>query len=462
MSQPAQKNQTQAQSNSREKHHTSLLSSFQKFFNVSTLFSHNNNNKEVLPVEPTEEQKALDNRKTELITQAGAFLEANALIPFAKMIAKGYQPVLEQQALFNQNFNELIKNKDFAKLAALVETGMPLRPEHYVSLMLCPQVQLFCLPFEYLDNMIAEVKLNPNETRSYCCTIGQALKNYGSDESYNRSLFEYVHRHIDLLSAFFEPGKESAQDRNVFDINQQDINSFFALSQSIATKADIGAMFDYMVKPLSITEYSEWIAQLGKIKNYTMNDKQGFAYENPVRVRLRQSVESWSDLVGVLYQNLNTKFEERFANTIETILDETATVYLDDYLTLKASEESIKNSQHYSIDMLSEQTRHLVQTIRSQYDTLNQSFKKLNEEDKFNLKTLVKDKLPKYINDFLSMKEEYRTTMVNAQGKNAQTLLDESLINISEHLQQIEVHLNEDNLKELSVGAKYTQAKNRF
>jgi hypothetical protein len=457
-----QSNETQndfsKSSSETENKNNSLLSSFHKFFNVSSFFG-NPKDKQTL-FEPDEKQQALDNRKAELTVQAGAFLDAHALVPFAKMVAKGYQPDLEQQALFSQNFNALIKNKDFAKLASLVETGMPLKPEHYVALMLSPQIQLFCLPFENLDYVIAEVKRVPNETRSYCCAIGVVLKNYSHDESYNRHLYDYMHHHIALLSAFFEPGKESTQNRHVFNINQQDIDAFFALSQIIAVKGDINAMFDCMVKPLSITEYSEWIAQLDKVKDYQMNTTQGFAYENAVR--LERAVESWSSLVEALYNNLNTHFEARFANTIETILDETATVYMDDYLTLKASEESIKNSQHYSIDMLSGNTRDLVQTIRNQYDTLNQNFIKLNEEDQFNLKTLVKDKLPKYINDFLSMKEEYRTTMVNAQGKNAQSLLDESLINISSHLQQIEVRLNENNLKELSVGAKYTQAKNRF
>lgn len=448
-----QSNRTQTDS-SNDAEDNSLLSSFHKFFNVSSFFGSNKKN---LPAETNEEQKALDKRKVELTAQASAFLDAHALIPFAKMVSKGYQPVAAQQNLFNQEFNTLIKAKDFGKLVAIIETGMPLSCEHYVALMLCPQIQLFCLPFEELDNMIAEVKRVPNETRSHCCTIGQALKHHGNDESYNRHLYDYIHHHVALLGAFFDPGKESTQEKNLFDINQQDIHAFFALSQSIALKGDIHAMFDYMVKPLSITEYSEWIAQLDKVKHYKMNDKQGLSYDNAVS--LGQAVESWSSLVDALYSNLNDKFEARFANTIETILDETASVYMEQYLTQKASEESIKNSQHYSVDMLPEQTRHLVKTIREHYDVLNQNFLRLDEMDKHNLKTLVQEKMPKYINDFLSMNEEYRTTMVNAQGKNAQTLLNESMSNILENLKHIEMRLNEDNLKELSVGAKYTKAK---
>lgn len=101
-----------------------------------------------------------------------------------------------------------------------------------------------------------------------------------------------------------------------------------------------------------------------------------------------------------------------------------------------------------------------VNNITLLHSMLEKHYVRLDETDQHNLKALVIDKLPRYIADFLLMKKEYRTSLVNVQGKNAHELLMESLGNIETHLQGIEVRANEAQLKELSVAARYTQAKN--
>lgn len=100
-----------------------------------------------------------------------------------------------------------------------------------------------------------------------------------------------------------------------------------------------------------------------------------------------------------------------------------------------------------------------VQAIHLLHNHIEKHYTRIDAIERHNANRLVQERLPQYIADFLLMKKEYRTSLVNTQGKNAQTLLEESLANISTHLQQIEMRANEAQLKELSVAARYTEAQ---
>lgn len=456
-------NEQQFEANSTSHSDTSLMQGFQRFFKVSGFF--NSEQRQVQQAQRQQEMKAQrehDNRKEALAEQADYFLKAQALNSFGKMLAKGYEPTDEQEETFNQVFHAFINEKQFDKIAQLIETGMTLKPEHYASLMLNNKVMYYCLPFESLDKMkqteefnetmyANQYELSPQDKEVFF-TIGQALKSHSQDKNYNRRLFKQFMGHIHKIEQFFSHTNEKGSNR--FIIGGESLPAFCMLAGKIQIPSSSISFFDYVVQPLSIKEYSELLEKTNTVKNYTVQTEEGKSKGN-----LAVGNEKWSCLINAFHHNLGTYFDSRFSLEIDKILDETESLYMDTYLAKKASEESVKNSQKFTLEMLPVSTKNLVQAIRQQYDALSQELIRLDESDKHDLKALVQEKLPKYINDFLSMKEEYRTTMVNAQGKNAQNLLEESLSNISEHLKNMEVRLNEDNLKELSVGAKYTKAK---
>lgn len=453
----------------------SLVEQFQKFFKVgrfNTDFTQNQNNE--MTQAQKEQQQKHNERLEALQQQADYFLQAQALSSFAKMVAKGYEATSDQEEKFNTLFEQAVDEKHYDKISSIIEAGMTIKPAHYTYLMLNNKVRTACLPFDKLESLIEPEKTistgldSPdfidfnNKDAHHFYVIGKALRACSEDNVYNRKLFKQFMIHINSIKDLFS--ENISKKTQKVDMLQSDLIQFCKLSGKFEINQSLLKAFDYMSQPLSLKEYSELLEKMNVIKDYRVNtsnlDYNGKESNNVKNLAMGN--ENWSRLANAFHYRLSTNFEQHFSHDIEKIMDETQNLYMDKFLAQKASEESVKNSQKYSLDMLPSDTRNLVQAIRHQYDALSHSgnIERMNEIDTHDLKTLVQEKLPKYINDFLSMKEEYRTTMTNAQGKNAQVLLNEALGNIAENLKNIEVRLNEDNLKELSVGAKYTKAKN--
>jgi hypothetical protein len=456
---------------SQNTHSNTLVKQFQKFFNVSGFFNADQRQvREDMSNAQIQQQKERDNRIEELREQADYFLQAQALSSFAKMMSKGYEPTSAQEDKFNTLFEQSVDEKRYDKIADMIESGMQLKPNHYVYLIFNNKTRTLCLPFSTLDSLLKPEEDNQpgldsprfhisDKDRQIFYVIGKALQACSEDDVYNRRLFKQFMTHINSINTLFS--ESTSKKTQTVNMLQSDLIEFCKLSGKFEVNQSLLNAFDYMAQPLSLKEYSELLEKMNLIKDYRVNTsnldyngKESNNFKN-----LAMGNESWSRLANAFHHRLSTRFEQHFSRDIDRIMDETQNLYMDKFLAQKASEESVKNSQKYSLEMLPSDTRKVVETIRQQYDGLSAQMTRLDQNDLHDLKGLVQEKLPKYINDFLSMKEEYRTTMVNAQGKNAHDLLNESLANIAENLKQIEVRLNEDNLKELSVGAKYTKAK---
>jgi hypothetical protein len=404
-----------------------LSHKFQRFFKLTSVFRNSST-----PV--SADNATLIEQKKAIEEQANQILVAKALIPFAKLVSNGYEPTAHQNNLFNQTFSEWVDKDEWSALAELIKCGHSLNASCYCKLMLDCTVQKKCLSFE-----------QKTDTSEFMY-IQNGLKQASENSEYNITLFKQFRKKMESLNQIF----------NISYLSVDNINDYYKEANILNIEPSFEKVIPFMVQEMPLSEYSKTISWLTSIKNQAI-DASGWNSEFNFKVERINKV--WQNICNSLLDYMTHNLEHHFSSQLDTLMSNTQAVYMDSYLAKKAGEESVKNSQSYNMGMLPQNEKNLVENIRLQYETLLPHYAKLNEEDQFNLKTLVQEKLPKYINDFLSMKEEYRTTMVNAQGKNAQALLNESLANISENLQQIDIRLNENNLKELSVGAKYTKAK---
>ncbi len=76
---------------------------------------------------------------------------------------------------------------------------------------------------------------------------------------------------------------------------------------------------------------------------------------------------------------------------------------------------------------------------------------------KYNLNNLWNKRLPEIIGKFLSIDTDYRTSLKNIEGKNAQELMMESLGSIKNNIKQLTLESENKKLNELSVTNRYVK-----
>ena len=137
-------------------------------------------------------------------------------------------------------------------------------------------------------------------------------------------------------------------------------------------------------------------------------------------------------------------------------INKTKEVYSSNYfknLTLEASEQSIKSFDFTSLPAQA-------QTILSEIYQLGQKLPNysLNQDQKFDFTNITQKRVPEVLKKYLNIDPEYRTTLTNSEGKNAQDLMIESLGNYQSKLQNIIQGINEDKLQDLSATKRYSKS----
>jgi hypothetical protein len=429
---------------------------FERFL---TLFksedSHQNQNKNLSPKEQALEK------------QAQVFLDSDMIDLFVKMQTNGYAPTVAQTELFEKKLVSKINynySREVLWLEELVNLGYELSPTIYTTLMMNDDFQnnweYFCDRRAFINPYGSYARYTPEqrlketlpelEDSKQPNLIAQMIELSKKPEYYQPAFDTWIERFRNIR-AYCEPCVKRYNDDNHALINQ----SFKGIAGALHMRAILLAHLD-MGQYIELSNELVQSASKDIFPNVSKNvsDKVG---------RNMQTINSsWPANILPFYKMMQEEFKVLYANDIDGILNETKSVFIENYLAQRAAKESLNLAKDYSISQLPQAEQDLLNQIKEQYARLVPHYKSMNEEDKHNLNHLVVDKLPVIINRYLSMNEEYRQTMVNSQGKNAQELLHESLSNIEAHLQKINLNINELNLKELSVSARYTEQKNRF
>lgn len=171
-------------------------------------------------------------------------------------------------------------------------------------------------------------------------------------------------------------------------------------------------------------------------------------------VREMSYKESCDKHIKTLLEQLNEDFQKCFKDKADNLLQRTKAAYIEDRvekLTIKSLEEKTKN---FSVRRLPKKAGDMVLAIEQKC----QKLKDVNDvEIQFAVENTIEKVLPETLRKYLSIDEEYRTTLTNNKGKNAEDLLMESLQNIEEKLSKFLENKNEVKLKELEINAVYTK-----
>lgn len=351
--------------------------------------------------------------------QADLFLEADNLPSYIKMMSEGYQPTKNQSDRLTQIINNFLVNPRGSNL----DEGKGIK---YVEDLLKLGLQL------NFDN-IHHLFLYP--------------------QYYNNDFFKNIH---------------TAKESNLYSDNYYWSKSLVNIDKQVKQLMESPDFPDYL--------FSKFISDLNNKKNnyhqiFQVSDKypRVLNYYSPILVNNPElllknvSFKDFNKIYEILqsknihdhiaiFNEIINNYYSKDINNLLTITKQNYTSELLENLTI----QKINNDKHL-LTHLPKEALDTIENIEAIFQKIQ--IKKLNNpNDLEQLNNMIKKRIPEVLSKFLTIDEEYRTTLKNTQGLNAQELMLESLKNIHCIFEKIHKEINQESVHSLSVTNRYTKA----
>lgn len=143
-----------------------------------------------------------------------------------------------------------------------------------------------------------------------------------------------------------------------------------------------------------------------------------------------------------------------FIEEKKNIINEIRLADLNQYCVNKLHQKLDNNL--LSLDnQLPKEAHNMISQITHNYNLLKKSTTN-RDFNHIDLDKIYTEKLPDILNKYISIDPEYRLSLTNIQGKNAEELMIMSLSNVHEVLLDEIKNINKDKLSELSVVQRHT------
>lgn len=391
--------------------------------------------------------------------QAQSFLDSEMFDLYFKMQKEGYKPSLSQQ---NQMDKKLLKKFDESQksiyecawLSGMIDDGLILSPLVYTTLLTS---QYFASSLNGIKNSIDNPGDNkPDQIAFYTRykSLSNHLEELSEKPEYQKAFMDKWQEMSQNIAQYCKKGMKPISDRD----------GFHYLIQSCMGDALAPLhVKNLLYKGKNLDEYMQCIEDLKNLAEKPVFKRENVWFNKSYGNRHRSSLNlSWKANLERHYKEMEANVKSIYANRIEDTLTETRETFQENYVqvqTEKTVKDIINNSDCVQ---LPENVQAIIETIQLQYQQIMPHYDELFENNKTDIDKLIEKEIPFAVKRYLTMDEEYRQTMVNAQGKNAAELLEQSLTHISEMLGKTILRINEMNLNELSVSARYTKEKNRI
>lgn len=191
---------------------------------------------------------------------------------------------------------------------------------------------------------------------------------------------------------------------------------------------------------------------MSKIKSYSPTTNHKYYAENIQDVNL----EFFDEFLNDFNKIIEKKFESGKDELINTARQLNSGKFLEDKIHTSVIEHILSVERE-----LPQEAQAILKRINDKYYSLSK--KDLDQELSHAVENLYENRLPEVLKKFMVIDKEYRIELTNIQGKNAEQLMLESLINIEEVLTTQIKSANEARLSDLSVTQRYTSAvKNKM
>lgn len=376
-------------------------SKFKKFFSLFWLF--NNTSLKIT------KEKSLP---TPFEQQAGIFLTSGNYEAYIKMLNEGYIPTQNQAKIVDRRIHDLFFNRihpddgyrydlhnDLIALENLLSIGYQLKQKDVI---------LFFMKIN--DTILVD-----NEK---FFTANKNLKLYTMDESH-----EYPHL--------------SEQIRNIIktkDFSEKLSNAFkLTLENKTVNFSENFMPFSFILKT----------APELLLKNITLPDFLELNNKFIKRTATNDQQDIMNNIINQYYSNEMKPF---YMNIKEK--------YTTDFL-----ESMMVNKVKKDIDTLKEIPKQALDIIQSIEMTFNSIQKKsINNINMEQLQLMLDKRIPEVLSKYLTIDPDYRTSLKNIEGKNAQELMIESLNNIASLFHNMYQEINQESVNSLSATTRYTKA----
>lgn len=370
-----------------------------------------------------------------LIQRANQFLATNNHDLFFKMVTNGYHPNKKQKTLFEEH---LLQNFHFGLLNAQKweET------ENYLSYGFTLS-QSYCA--ELVEKLFRDVISNTWQPDCTNLRIDLLLhsnkpitfKDYSSgyiDKNISYPLITAQLREVaqqpDFVHNYYLKLTHTILNKDIEYSIKKEIDEH--LQQILLKHSDI------LLAHVSFDEFMDFVHKF--INNNEMNSPGSENYYNQIVAQHYQS--DIGQIMSNTKQAYGIQYLERM--TLKEVQNIEATKKME-----------LPAQAHNMLDNISD----LYQKIHSAtHDAKNQVRPEImNTDIIFEITTLFEKRLPEILKKYLTIDAEYRQTLKNNQGKNAEDLMLESLGNIQDNFEHHWQEINQHKVDDLSATNRYTQ-----
>jgi hypothetical protein len=378
-----------------------------------------------------------------LIHRANQFLVSKNYDLFFQMVENGYVPDARQKELFSEymirNFRNNLAGWD--ELEHYLSYGFNL-PETFIINFI--NELFYELPVQ--KEMAEQVKSNTNLSIEFLIDESQPVK--------RREPVVYL-------------GDEQEHEFHFYPLMSAQLRQYIQKPDYLKNK------FHYLVQQLELIfkdeEYHNHIYYPGKEDTHTDKLKQILERHGNLILRhvdfneFLAFIEHFSQYPGFEQKFYNQILKNTYQSDIKQVMKHTQNQQGLEYVQ-QITFQQIQQNQIPNNMVLPDVAKEHIDAISDLYQkiqtTLELNHLKNNldkQEMIFEVTNLFEKRLPEILKKYLTIDNEYRTSLTNNQGLNAQQLMMKSLENIQSNLMSHWKRLNQDSINDLSASNRYTE-----
>lgn len=326
----------------------------------------------------------------------------------------------ETRGLWRKKFlvNSLIKQKDYSTLFELINNDYNFSKSQYVKIN------------KSLNDALID--------RHYRDKLGiiQTLDKYKIE--INNEKYYYL-----LISNVFNEALNGKNKNNIYNVSEEERElcvKVVALLEDVDFKK---GLHEFIIKDMEIRPQD-----FGGGLNWAMNRNVYYEFSKNIHLFNGMSKGQFKRIIksGIAGEGVVDYFQS-LANKADLDIQLLAQLGVNTKSIVEKAQKSLLLKE----DSLTPEMKELVDKISQEIEKIQKNDSELLLNDKEELHKLIDEILPNVIGKYLSIDEEYRTTLKNVEGKYPSQLLLESLDNIYVQVNEINKSINEDKVSKLSI-----------
>lgn len=367
---------------------------------------------------------------------------SNDMILFSvELISNGYTPTIKQQEILRKKVNiKVLEDSNF--IFKLNDLHYPIPEDLYLTWSL-----------KFIRNSIDYAKYNN--------IIPNKFSQPGGTHHLVSQLNKFLIRSTKLFSNTFSNSDSSygyINKTDDFTIYSRNLDASFSIIKDLRENVSLDDMLTYRQ---TINHCSTIIDEgLIRIQKKARKEKNRDVLSKDGAALLDMNKNSvYFNNFSSLLSYIDNMIQNGFIEEKKNIINDIRLADLNQYCVNKLHQKLDNNL--LSLDnQLPKEAHNMISQITHNYNLLKKSTtnRDLNHID---LDKIYTEKLPDILNKYISIDPEYRLSLTNIQGKNAEELMIMSLSNVHEVLLDEIKNINKDKLSELSVVQRHTHGLKR-